>query len=158
MLLLTVGCARHSSPVHQAFIDRTGKVILRLPPQHWARSFSSGLAAVSVNGKYGFIDRQGKFIISPKFGGVREFHEGLAAVTSAESKDYWKQDTLFGFIDQTGQYVIPPQFNWVGDFSEGLAPVCIGACRGTSANERAGYIDRNVTTLSGVTRRRNARA
>ncbi|WP_326833085.1 WG repeat-containing protein [Campylobacter portucalensis] len=36
-------------------------------------SFSEGLAESKINGKWGFIDKSGKFIIEPRFGDVGSF-------------------------------------------------------------------------------------
>jgi len=35
--------------------------------QLFSQSFSEGLASVVIDGKYGFIDKTGKFVIEPKF-------------------------------------------------------------------------------------------
>ena len=47
--------------------------------QH-ASDFSEGLAAVKLNGKYGFIDKTGKEIIPLKYDFANCFSEGLALV------------------------------------------------------------------------------
>jgi len=144
-LLTFVACANSSSgPRYFAFIDKTGQVKIRLEPSRAARSFSEGLAAVSVNGKWGFIKPDGQFAIPPQFGAVEDFSEGLALVTNATADRYWKKDTLFGYIDTSGRFVIEPRFNWASSFSEGLAPVCVGPCRNEDAvGARIGYINRN---------------
>lgn len=38
------------------------------------------MLAVKVNGKWGFIDRQGKLLIAPKFDSVDDFFQGKAEV------------------------------------------------------------------------------
>ncbi len=134
------GC-RSDRPFY-AFIDRSGLVKIRLNPSQTARSFSEGLAAVSVNGKWGFIDSGGQFAIPPQFGWVGDFSEGRALVTSAPADQYWNKNTLFGYINTSGQFVIPPRFNWALAFSDGLAPFCIGPCRNEGlSHARIGYID-----------------
>ena len=148
-VLLCLTCALLSScrtpgrPYH-AFIDKSGQFKIRLQPSQSARSFSEGLAAVSVNGRWGFINLDGQFVVPPQFGWVEDFSEGLAVVTPAPADEYWNKSTLFGYIDASGRYVIPPSFNWAGPFSDGLAPVCVGSCRGKDLPERrVGYIDRH---------------
>ncbi|MBU3102265.1 WG repeat-containing protein, partial [Clostridium sp. DSM 17811] len=89
-------------------------------------NFSESLAAVSVDGKSGFVDKLGKFIIKPQFDGVGNFSEGLAMV---------KVDGKCGFVDKTGEIVIKPQFDYVGNFSEGLAQVNI--------DDKCGFINKN---------------
>lgn len=134
-------CGERSSSF--AYIDQTGQVRIRLESNQSARSFAEGLAAVSVDGKWGYIDTAGVFVIPPRFGWAEEFSEGLALVTSSPAEQYWKSDTLFGFINKTGEYAIAPRFHWAKSFSEGLAPVCTGLCRGNDlAQARIGYIDR----------------
>jgi hypothetical protein len=74
-------------------------------------------------GKYGYIDKQGKFVISPQFDNARRFEEGLAAVRVGGG-----DDGKWGFIDKQGKIAINPQFYeiWLGSFKEGLAAVRIG--------------------------------
>lgn len=88
--------------------------------------FSEGLAAVGVNGKYGFIDAQGQVAIPLKYDDVAEFRDGLAPV---ELNGKW------GFIDTNGSIVIPCMYSYVEAFKEnGLA--CV------ELNGKMGCIDR----------------
>lgn len=129
---------------HLAFIDTTGQVRIRLQPGQGATSFSEGLAAVSSNNSWGYIDASGTYLIAPRFGAASEFAEDIALVTTAKADEYWNRTTLFGYIDRAGKFVISPRFNWASSFSEGVAPVCTGPCRGPDlAKARIGYIDRN---------------
>ena len=75
--------------------------------------FTEGLASASLDGKWGFIDQAGDWVIQPQFGRVGPFFEGLARASTGD--DQW------GFIDQAGNWVIQPKFYWVWTFSEGLA-------------------------------------
>jgi len=45
-----------------------------------ASRFSDGLASVNVRGKFGYIDRNGNFVIEPQFDAADSFSEGLALV------------------------------------------------------------------------------
>ena len=97
------------------------------------QEFSEGLAAVSLNWKWGFIDKTGKEITSLKYDSIDDFSEGLAAVSLN-----WK----WGFIDKIGKEVIPIKYDYVRSFSEGLAVVKI--------NSKYGYIDKigkEITSL-----------
>lgn len=80
---------------------------------------------VPGSGKYGYMDRTGKIVISPQFGCADPFSEGLARV-SINNKN--------GYIDKTGKFVIPPQFDVASSFSGGLAEVRLG--------DKSGYIDK----------------
>jgi hypothetical protein len=77
------------------------------------------------HGKYGFINRFGKFVIEPQFDWVKPFSEGLACV---------HLNNKYGYINKSGQFICEPQFDWATSFSEGLACVRL--------NDKCGYIDR----------------
>lgn len=110
-----------------------------------AGSFSEGLAAVRINGRFGFIDKTGKVVIQPRFLMVdgwppvysryhlyysyRGFSEGLAAASVGEYPDIYH-----GCIDHTGNYVIQPKYVIMGTFSEGLAPFL--------RDDKWGYMDK----------------
>jgi WG containing repeat len=76
--------------------------------------FSEGLYPVRVKGKWGYIDKQGEILISPRFDVAGNFHEGVASVGVGRRA---------GFINKQGRYVIPLRFRYAGDFSNGLALV-----------------------------------
>jgi hypothetical protein len=138
---LLAGC-RHEPRPYFAFIDKSGSVRIRLQPSQYASSFSEGLAAVSRDGRWGYIDASGAWVIPPRFAEVEEFSEGLAVVGTGE---YSSKTTQFGFIDRTGKFVIAPRFDWASSFSDGLAGVCTGACRIpelAGPGRSYGYIDK----------------
>jgi len=89
-------------------------------------------------GKFGFIDKTGKMVISPQFFVARDFAEGLAAVRIEETAD-----SKFGYIDRAGKLTIAPRFYDAGPFSEGLAAVETSArIVGTHVEDIAwGFID-----------------
>jgi hypothetical protein len=98
-----------------------------IPPQfEEVGSFVDGLAAVKVQGKYGYIDKAGKTVIKPQYDFANRFSEGLARVRLGDK---------FGYVDRTGRMAIPPQFLEAYAFSEGLAWVDLG--------DRLGAIDRS---------------
>ncbi len=80
-------------------------------------------------GKWGFIDKQGKYVIEPKFENLSYFTEGLAAVKDANK---------WGYIDHTWSFVIPPKFRRAQKFSEGLAAVLLEK----NGKSHWAYIDR----------------
>lgn len=82
------------------------------------------LACARISDEWGYINREGKWIINPQFEHVKDFSEGLAAVrTNGE----------WGFVDKNGTYIVNPQFEDAYSFIEGLASVRGG--------EDCGYID-----------------
>ncbi|MEM6551254.1 MAG: WG repeat-containing protein [Planctomycetota bacterium] len=87
-----------------------------------ARSFWNGLAAArSPDGKWGFIDTQGQWVIPPTYTAedgqpaVGDFAEGLAWFVDDNGK--------FGYLDTDGDVVITPVHTHAGDFGQALAPV-----------------------------------
>ncbi|MGI0489921.1 WG repeat-containing protein [Pantanalinema rosaneae CENA516] len=112
-------------------------------------------------GKWGFISRDGKVVIQPKFSSFKDFAEGLAAIKDENGRAGYintlgklvvapqfedadafheqragiKLNGKWGFIDQTGKIVVAPQFEYVGWFSEGRAAV--------RRNNLWGFIDLN---------------
>lgn len=74
--------------------------------------FSEGLAAVSKNDKYGFIDTKGKVVIEPKYDWASSFSNGLAIVSV---------EGLCGAIDTQGKTVIPFEYQALADFHDGFA-------------------------------------
>jgi hypothetical protein len=119
------------------FIDKTGEYVA--PPIYedvW--DFHDGLAAVKLYGKWGFIDRDGKMVITPKFQAVnRGFQEGLAAVNvgGTELPHGPVDGGKWGYIDKTGAWVVPPTFDHVSlTWEHGVTLVWIG--------DKRGYINR----------------
>jgi hypothetical protein len=85
------------------------------------------LFPVLMEGKWGYIDKQGKLVLKADFAGGSRFSEGLAAVQMVKAG-------RVGFIDETGKVVIPIQFDLADPFSEGYSAVWI--------NHKWGFIDR----------------
>ena len=62
-----------------------------------ALPFSAGLAAVSLGGRYGYIDKSGKIVINPQFEQASNFYEGLASV---------RMGNRWGYVDKNGKIVM----------------------------------------------------
>lgn len=86
-----------------------------------ARRFREGLAAVQVDGKWGFVDQEGKFVVAPQFEDVASFGNGFAGV---------RLNGKWGFVDKAGKVVVKPQFADVGGYNEGFAPVASAMVNG----------------------------
>lgn len=98
-------------------LPTTDRIFLRCEnrfPSCPARDFREGLAAV-VSGKlWGYIDKQGNWVIQPAFKWAGSFSGGLAAVRTHNS---------YSYINTRGETVIAGPFTCARRFSEGLAPV-----------------------------------
>lgn len=84
----------------------------------WGKGFYNGLAKITVNGKTGFINTQGKIIVKPNLKDAGYFSENLAPFESENGK--------WGFINSKGEIAIKPQFDWALSFKEGYALVQVG--------------------------------
>ncbi len=96
------------------FIDKKANIIMSYLIYDDVSSISEGFASIRFNTKYGFIDRAGKEIISPKYGGVGLFSEGFAMISL---------NGRYGFIDRYDKKIIPLIYEDAGRFSEDLASV-----------------------------------
>jgi len=90
------------------YIDKKGRIVIKLDPDYSGDYFSEGLAKVcNKDSKCGFIDRKGKMVIEPKFSSswgnpYCNFWGGLA---EAREGDIMTGYTAYGYIDKTGKYV-----------------------------------------------------
>lgn len=111
------------------FIDAQGSVAIA--PQFDELkdgSFDQGVAPVSIDGKWGFINYVGEFVVEPKYSSVAEFSDNKTAPVMLDEQSF--------YIDRRGKKVIVPKQDYVGilPFSEGLAGV-------QSYNDKWGFID-----------------
>lgn len=145
------------------FMDETGKVII--PCQFEAAGpFVNGKAVVKKSGKWGIINKQGKFLLPATFFRMGKcFSEGLLQVqrTSDSPWEYINEkfervfsldksvkvvgsfynnraiivkNGLYGYIDTKGMEKIPCKYLYAWRFSENLAAV--------SSENGSGYIDK----------------
>ena len=76
-----------------------------------AMPFSEGLAAVSADGRFGYIDSNGKIVIKPAFDLAGPFTNGLAEVLIGRQ---------VGVIDRSGKIKVPPQFGRALPFTKDI--------------------------------------
>ncbi len=88
-----------------------------------------GLYPVELEGRWGYVNANGRMVVEPRFTSASEFQDGVAPVRNGN----WG----WGFITPDGEYLIEPQFSAVRHFSEGLAAVRFDG--------RWGYINREGT-------------
>jgi len=74
-------------------------------------------AAVCVEGKWGFVDKNGKFIIEPQYEAADSFSQGLAPVCIGME---------WGYINEKNELVITAEYSEARSFYKGVAPVKIG--------------------------------
>lgn len=86
---------------------------------------SVGLARVKSAGKWGLIDRTGKWAVQPEYDEVQPFSEHEIAMV--RKGDKW------GLVDATGRVVAAPEWDEVQDFIHGFTPVQRGG--------KWGYLD-----------------
>lgn len=92
-------------------------------------SINAQLTPKQLEGKWGYVDKSGEWVIKPKFDEVKPFKEDYAAV---------KKGDKWGFIFESGKFAIKPQFMNVTSFSNGKA----GAVWAKKSNGLWGFIDR----------------
>ncbi len=140
------------------FINTVGKVVVQ-PTWDNAGDFAENLVAVShgnhvgkggYEGKWGFIDVNGKYACGLKFDAADYFSEGLAAVKLGDRWGYINRNGVtvlgpvydgaeafsngrglvryklkYGYVDNSGKLIIPAKFEYASRFSEGLAVVSL---------------------------------
>ncbi len=100
--------------------------------QSWTKQYDfvddciCGLAKVSKNNKFGYVNNKGDLIVPLIYDEAFAFSEGRAPV---------RVDTKWGYLDSTGKMVIEPMYEEAGSFREGFA--CV------RKNNHFGYIDTN---------------
>jgi hypothetical protein len=111
--------------------EKGKKAIIRKFYRGW--DFSEGLAVAmeQENGKWGYIDTHGQFVIGPRFAWsssdyVWDFSGGFALIEVSGK---------FGYINRTGQFTIAPKFLYADEFQDGMARVvaetdCAGSASG----------------------------
>lgn len=108
-------------------------------------SFTEGLARVSRDGKWGFINTKGEEVVPCIWDAAGPFVNGIARVISGDQYGYINklgeftvpldlkdgdltpimdpQTQLWGYADGNGKIVIPCEWEDAYDFSEGLARI-----------------------------------
>jgi hypothetical protein len=90
--------------------------------------YHEGLASFRKDGKTGYIDKSGSFVVAPQFTGADDFSEGFATV---------QLGNLTTYIDKSGHQIFPPRALIRAEaFHEGLAYV-------VDKDGRAAYVDKS---------------
>jgi len=96
---------------HYGFIDVGGSWVIQPKFDEVGNVFNQGLAAVRLDGLWGYIGRDGNWAIAPAYSRVWPFSEaGHACVCARVRNDDW-----FGMIDRAGHWLLPPSYNGIRD-------------------------------------------
>lgn len=97
------------------FINEDGEIVIE-PKFDEASHFNNGLAAVNINGFWGYVGPYGEMEIPAVYLGTWTFYNDLGRVQSASNR-------LFGYINEEGDTVVPIQYSDARDFQGDLAAV-----------------------------------
>ena len=118
-------CRQENAEGKTIYIDDKGRMVgTKAWESGW--DFREGVARVKELAAYGFIDKNGKTIIEPRYIDARDFSEGLAAfLINVQVEGPRGKETLprWGYVDKQGRIVIKPTYGNAMPFSEGLAAV-----------------------------------
>jgi hypothetical protein len=95
-----------------------------------ARPFSEGLAAVRIDGLFGYIDPSGKVVIAPRFQDAGQFAGDYAEV---------RLEGASGIIDRSGRLIVPARFGRIIPFAGGAfiaEPLPVGGSAGAASDVR----------------------
>lgn len=110
-------------------IDSTGQFVGSYKFEEM-RFFKEGLAVVKGKAsdanedyanKFGYMNKSGEYVITPRYNNANDFSEGLASV--GIKSVFTKGELKWGFIDPKGNYLIPANYDDAGDFKDGIARV-----------------------------------
>lgn len=119
------------------YIDHQGSLLTPLPPYNAASpalSHPEALATGRNEAYFGYIGRDGKYLLAPFYNHLGEFSENLAPAQGINGR--------FGYVDPSGKWAIPPIFSEARNFSDGVALVR-GAGGETPFYNSISYIDAN---------------
>jgi hypothetical protein len=115
------------SNIHEGYyLDSLGEIIYG--PFDSVAEFSEGLAKVSMNGMFGFINVEGEIEIPLQYemdgfaGLYYSFHDGLCGMMNEDAQG----DDKYGYINREGEMVIPQIYDYTFHFENGMANVEIG--------------------------------
>ena len=124
------------------YVEKDGEA-LRIPQKYEvAQPFSEGLAAVRIDGLFGFINPRGEIVVSPRFQSASSFSGGYAEI---------RIDNASGAIDRSGRLVVPARFQRLIHFSDGTfiaEPLPEDPSSQSSQTGRLETLSESITLLS----------
>jgi hypothetical protein len=109
------------------YIDERGRIAFQMTLDEMPGAFENGIALASKNGKSGFINRRGEWVIPPTLEDAHYPHDGLGPA---------KLNGKWGFVNAQGRWVVPPRYDSIGWF-DGREPVTWAELDG-----KRGFLDR----------------
>ena len=97
-------------------------------------TFKNGLAAIRLNGNYGFMDMMGTVVVQPIYNKVGEPSDGLIPVFIAKG-------AIWSYVDYQGNMILKDKFIKAGTFNNGYAIVTIKEVQGKKTRKVSALID-----------------
>lgn len=123
-------------------INFNGQIIHREQPAREAAEIiflsSEGYRGIRRNGKFGFIDDQGRLRIANRYEGITPFHEGLAGI---KIRGKW------GFINKEDKIVVQPNYDHITPFENSRAKVMRNGKYGLIGHDGQVLLDFRYDTL-----------
>ncbi|MCO5259214.1 MAG: WG repeat-containing protein [Crocinitomicaceae bacterium] len=78
------------------------------------KKFIEGVAVAGEEGRWGYLDKEGKWLVPAKYEHVDDFNEGVGLVRLGK---------LWGIVDASGKTVVEPTYQAISEFNDGFAVV-----------------------------------
>lgn len=99
--------------------------------------FSDDIAWVFLDGKYGYIDKEGSEMIPIEYLNNWNFNNGRVLISDKEYNQFFdiNSGVKYGYMNKSGDTIIPMKYAWAKSFNSGYAPVF--------ENGRVFFLDKN---------------
>src|SRR5262249_45063327 len=137
-------CTKPAAPPEQRLDGDKRPVVSAI-----AAPTAPALFPIQVNKKFGYINREGTFVIRPQFDYAAGFVDGYAEVCIGTCAFVGDDRTGFGFIDATGNVLGSLKYGAVGGFHEDRAAMCMGSCISfeSTTTGQWGFVDSKGTEV-----------
>ena len=112
-------------------LNKNGKEITMGKYYHCIWNFSDGMAKVEKNGKKGYVDKNGKEIVKPKYDKAYDFSGGMAMVS---------KNGEYGFVNKSGKEIVKCKYDVAYGPFDGTVLVC--------RNDKWSYVNKNGKAIS----------
>lgn len=97
------------------FLHNENGKITKLKAGELNYKFNNEIEKYTVDGKFGYVSRDGKMMIAPKYSILGEYSDFTIASEDSQT---------FGYLSKSGETVIPFEYTKSSVFNEGYASVC----------------------------------